>query len=449
MKKSMIAMLGGVVFGMVLMLGVFSLLNLKPSNENILAQDSVEKDESVFEPEDIDWDEDAEEDTGILPLGKIFSKKDNMLDDVEVTEEVTQSNVTNAPAKLPYYIKVNRLANCVTVYTLDAEGNYTVPIKAMTCSVGTNWSTPLGVSKISDKYTWRLLFGNTFGHYSVRFNGHILFHSVPYLASSNGTLKDGQFNMLGQPASQGCIRLCVADAKWIYDNCAKGTIVEVYDSEDPGPLGKPIMPQISLNSPYKGWDPTDPNPANPWLYGAVTIQGATDHVLTVGETINLLSGVSATDVDGLALEVGVNGKVDFNTAGVYQVTYSTTGVLGHTVSQTITITVMASQEPGLDTENMQGSESQGVQVPSTEVPNIEMPSTEVPNIDVPSTEVPSTEMPNVEMPSTEVPNIEVPSTEVPNVDVLYTESQEIHSGDAQGVEGIDTQTQSPEVPVGD
>jgi hypothetical protein len=43
---------------------------------------------------------------------------------------------------MPYIIKVNRLANCVTVYTYDLYGEYTVPVRAMVCSCGgenTHW----------------------------------------------------------------------------------------------------------------------------------------------------------------------------------------------------------------------------------------------------------------------------------------------------------------------
>jgi hypothetical protein len=38
-----------------------------------------------------------------------------------------------------------------------------------------------------------------------------------------------KFNQLGGKASLGCIRLSAGDAKWIFDNCATGTPVIVYD----------------------------------------------------------------------------------------------------------------------------------------------------------------------------------------------------------------------------
>ena len=62
----------------------------------------------------------------------------------------------------------------------------------------------------------------------------------------------------------GCVRLTVADAKWIYDNCSIGTAVYFYDNAgNPGPLGKPKAKKLSNNS-MGYWDPTDPSPGNPW-----------------------------------------------------------------------------------------------------------------------------------------------------------------------------------------
>ena len=68
----------------------------------------------------------------------------------------------------------------------------------------------------------------------------------------------------GTSASAGCIRLQVTDSKWIFDNCPSGTKVEFYSSKNPGPLGKPTFIEISNNIEKRNWDPTDPNPNNPW-----------------------------------------------------------------------------------------------------------------------------------------------------------------------------------------
>lgn len=167
-------------------------------------------------------------------------------------------------AALPYYIRINRKQNCITIYTLDENGEYTVPYKAMICSTGLYNATPRGVYQISTKYRWRELYGNVYGQYATRIHGGVLFHSVPYYYKSNSALCTEKYNKLGQQASMGCVRLTVEDAKWIAENCPAGTTVEIYDSDDPGPLGKPEAVKIDTDNPNKGWDPTDSDENNPW-----------------------------------------------------------------------------------------------------------------------------------------------------------------------------------------
>lgn len=167
-------------------------------------------------------------------------------------------------ATLPYYIRINRKQNCITIYSLDENGEYTVPYKAMICSTGLYNATPRGVYQISTKYRWRELYGNVYGQYATRIHGGVLFHSVPYYYKSNSALCTEKYNKLGQQASMGCVRLTVEDAKWIAENCPAGTTVEIYDSDDPGPLGKPEAVKIDTDNPNKGWDPTDPDENNPW-----------------------------------------------------------------------------------------------------------------------------------------------------------------------------------------
>lgn len=177
----------------------------------------------------------------------------------DVVEEEKQEN-----KGYPYYIKINYSANTVTVYGLDSDGNYTVPVKAMVCSTGKATPTS-GVYRTQNKYQWKLLNGNVYGQYSTRITGSILFHSVPYSTNSKNSLISRYYDQLGIKASAGCIRLTVIDAKWIYDNCPLGTKVEIYSSSNPGPLGKPSAKKISSYPNYvKCWDPTDPDPNNPW-----------------------------------------------------------------------------------------------------------------------------------------------------------------------------------------
>ena len=181
----------------------------------------------------------------------------------EEKEKTTQNKTQTAK----YYIKVKNQENVVTIYTKDSNGNYTVPYKAMLCSIGT--ATPTGgvytiPGKTWDRWTWGQMVGGVWAQYYVRIKGSILFHSVPYTSKDKSTLEYWEYDKLGTKASAGCIRLTVADAKWIYDNCPAGTQVEFYYDSNPGPLGKPTAQKISNEESVRGWDPTDPSSENPW-----------------------------------------------------------------------------------------------------------------------------------------------------------------------------------------
>lgn len=163
----------------------------------------------------------------------------------------TRGYITVEPTG-PWSIKVNQSTCVVTIY------RGTTPVKALTCSVGLNGATPTGTFYLGVKHRWHELFGNVYGQYTTQITGNILFHSVYYYTyGNNRTLSTAQYNLLGQPASAGCIRLTVAGAKYIYDNCPSGTKVTIfYGSSADDPLGKPSVQRLPLS---QTWDPTDPN----------------------------------------------------------------------------------------------------------------------------------------------------------------------------------------------
>jgi len=193
-----------------------------------------------------------------------------------------------------YRIKVNRQMNVVTVYR--NEGGDYVPFRAMICSVGGNGhETPIMTSGIDMKFRWLYLIGDVWGQYRTQIDGDYLFHSVYYEEKGEkDTLVVEEYNKLGTGCSKGCIRLSVMNAKWIYENCCKDTIVEVYDSPDPGPLGKPDPQRLDKDA---RWDPTDPDDNNPeffMLKPVITI-GEKSQILTYGCSYDLLDGVTAVD----------------------------------------------------------------------------------------------------------------------------------------------------------
>ncbi len=244
-------------------------MKLDDSTENVLLEEDMRQGKSQSRDdrqEDITQGESQSEKSG-KDAAQGESQSENRQEDVSQKEN-TQKKDSQQPAsdetEFPYYIKINRKQNCITIYTSDENGEYTVPYKAMICSTGLYNATPRGTFHLSTKYLWRELYGKVYGQYATRITGGVLFHSVPYYKKSKSALCTEKYNKLGQQASMGCVRLTVEDAKWIADNCPSGTTVEIYDDDDPGPLGKPEAAHIDTDSPNKGWDPTDPDVENPW-----------------------------------------------------------------------------------------------------------------------------------------------------------------------------------------
>ena len=259
----------------------------------------------------------------------------------------------HAQENTTYQIWVNRAANCVTVYTKDATGNYTIPVRSFACSCGKEGrETPLGVFTTSNYYNWRRMVDGTYAQYAIRFNGKILFHSVPYYSQNSSNLEKDQFNMLGEDASLGCVRLAVSDVKWLYDNCPKGTVVVVYDDEtNPGPLGKPQQMKMDLAHPFAGWDPTDVSEINPWntvkpsLY-LVNDMGDGVLYVPVGATLEAAkAAVGLKNSVGAAYPAGTysiefNGSYNLNVPGVYKIWVSGYDALGVKTEQEMMLAVI-------------------------------------------------------------------------------------------------------------
>ncbi len=87
--------------------------------------------------------------------------------------------------------------------------------------------TPLGEFTTIEKieYSWIDRY-NVGAYYWVRFFGNYLIHSVPF--DENGEMIVEEFEKLGQPASHGCIRLRIDEAKWLYETLPLGVKVLIY-----------------------------------------------------------------------------------------------------------------------------------------------------------------------------------------------------------------------------
>lgn len=178
---------------------------------------------------------------------------------------------------MPYAVTVNTAQEIVTVYEKDSKtGLYTVPVKAFVCSTGLHrGDTPEKTYYMPAdcrRTPWWPLNGGVYGKVATRISPqseHILFHTVPYMKpGDSSSLEPGEYNKLGKPASQGCVRMRVSDVTWIYRHLDPGTCVKIYYDPD---AKEPLKPQKAKKvtdnpkSKYYGWDPTDSDPQNPYL----------------------------------------------------------------------------------------------------------------------------------------------------------------------------------------
>ncbi len=161
---------------------------------------------------------------------------------------------TPSPSPVPFAITVDVANQVTTVYGRDEKGDYTVIVRQMLCSTGMK-ATPSDVGDwvLNGRHaTWCIFpkWGNSYARYWTRINSSIAFHSPIYTSVSNTAMKLKSYNMLGQRASHGCIRLAVWDAKWIYDNVGKGTVVSIVEGMDPDPELRDALKLPPLDKKY-------------------------------------------------------------------------------------------------------------------------------------------------------------------------------------------------------
>ncbi|MBR0267291.1 MAG: peptidoglycan-binding protein [Clostridia bacterium] len=156
----------------------------------------------------------------------------------------------------PFAITVDVTNQVVSVYTRDEEGNYTIPVRQMLCSSGkVGTDSPVGDWVLNGRKARWCYFPKwgDYARYWTRINASVAFHSPIYSAVSVKAIKEGSYEMLGNRASHGCIRLALADAKWIYDNVGAGTVVSIRTDlpkdEELKTALKAVKPKHSYDSP--------------------------------------------------------------------------------------------------------------------------------------------------------------------------------------------------------
>lgn len=155
----------------------------------------------------------------------------NGLPETGKADQATRALLYSADAKekpLPYRVEVSLADQTVTVYSLKGDGAYE-QANRFSCSTGLKNTTPRGIfldGFPANRWHYFKKF-ECWAQYSFVIEGNILFHSVLYSDMDERTLRMGSVSALGNPASHGCIRLQVEDAKWLFEHCPKGSLVIV------------------------------------------------------------------------------------------------------------------------------------------------------------------------------------------------------------------------------
>ena len=165
---------------------------------------------------------------------------------------------TNEFKRSSYYLTCDRVNGVLTVYT---DSTMRIPIKTIRVSVGkAGTETPTGTWTMHRAGRWQELMGPSWGQYGTHVVNGIFVHSVACGQANSYNLPVGEYLRLGNPASHGCIRACVADAKWVWDNC-NGSKIHIFDGTYTsnealkGPLGRKALTPLRGS---KNFDPTDP-----------------------------------------------------------------------------------------------------------------------------------------------------------------------------------------------
>lgn len=167
-------------------------------------------------------------------------------------------DVTPSPAQddgLPYYLYVEKGSFTMTIYTKDDSGAYTVVYAAYRIAHGGN-KTPAGTFTLTDsRERWHDFPDGGTVQYATKYEGHLYIHSPLYATADPAQMwpkyYDGEKG-IGKESTGGCLRMVTEAAKFIYENCPPGTIMEIVNSSPKGTMSDDVPSRNGLRI-----DPTD------------------------------------------------------------------------------------------------------------------------------------------------------------------------------------------------
>ena len=274
----------------------------------------------------------------IRNIGAIYNIVDQEETTVLASEASTESSTIYVPPNNSYMLRVNKAANFITVYKMDAEGSFDHVFKTFRCSV--NDTVELGSMAIYEKYIWRRFDSGGYGQYTSRIGSNCYIHSVPYYSESTNALNVAAYNNLGNTAKLGYIYLASADAKWIYENCGLDTKVEVYSDAAERPAI--ALEEFETAAANARFDPTDVSATlKPVTTKIRYMTGVKDASIAVGSVYNMWQGVYAVDEAGndITENITITGSVNTMVPGTYTLIYNLTDTFGTNLAYYSYVTV--------------------------------------------------------------------------------------------------------------
>lgn len=238
-----------------------------------------------------------------------------LFNDVTVVDASSTPHPTREPLPAAYFFEVDINNQVVKVWKYNADTkDYTDFDRAFLCATGTTtYPTPLGTFTLSGRRSAHAKFPNWGGgeaRYWTKITEEIAFHSVLYSDSSDPmTLKVNSLTGLGKRGSHGCIRLTVADAKWIYDHVEEGMQVWIHQDGISDPELKYAIKPGELNRENM-MPRTTPVPPEYPVYDGTKVPE--------GEIRNLQVGREGTDVYWLQMKLKELGFYTGTVTGQYR-----------------------------------------------------------------------------------------------------------------------------------
>lgn len=303
------------------------------------------------------------------------NRDNNSISEINTEAQLTDSSTDGAmetePLVVALIIEVNKYDNMVSVWN-TVDGKKDSIRKLFNSSIYEQLNT--GTYSISEKNIWRLTENNTYIQYSSKDSAELLFHSSEYQIQNRNYMNVETYNNIGSSnTSVKGITLTVADAKWIYENCPEGTVVDVINDENPD-YGSIHANELRAIPNGIRWDPTDPDKNNKWVTTQIKfLNGVTNHTIPVGSYFDAWDGIYATDIDGknITNNITIIGTVNTAIPGTYTIQYLLADFTGQVIRETAYITVTAGNDNTGSNDNDTGSNAAGNDENATIAPDIE------------------------------------------------------------------------------